>query len=129
MELSLVNSRDTDTSKAKTSVETDIEELASFSDLLFFIGDAIIIFTKSDRLSLLAANIKLVGGILALAAAIWDSSENSKNKNDNPCIPSIKNQVIVGAVISQIGAMILTDALQKNISISGNGTVPIISPF
>ena len=113
MELSLVNSRDTDTSKAKTSVETDIEELASFSDLLFFIGDAIIIFTKSDRLSLLAANIKLVGGILALAAAIWDYSENSKNKNDN-LYSFYKNQVIVGAVISQIGAMILTDALQKH---------------
>lgn len=129
MERSLKNTKDTDTSKERNSVETDIEELASFSDLLFFIGDAIIIFTKSDRLSLLAANIKLLGGILAIVAALWAASEDAKNKNIDPCTLSINKQVILGAVISQIGAMILTDALQKSIGLDEGNIVPQISPF
>lgn len=88
-----------------------------------------VVFTKSDRLSLLAANIKLLAGTLAIAGAIWAASEDAKKKDTNPCILSLDNQVILGAVISQIGGMILTDALQKNIGLSEDNTVPIVSPF
>lgn len=89
MELSVSNSKDKDTSKEKTSADTDIEELASFSDLLFFIGDSINVFTKSDRLSLLAANIKLLGGIFTIAAALWAASKDDKNKYRDSCTRSI----------------------------------------
>ncbi|HCW03943.1 MAG TPA: hypothetical protein DGK91_05000 [Clostridium sp.] len=129
MELSVSNSKDKDTSKEKTSADTDIEELASFSDLLFFIGDSINVFTKSDRLSLLAANIKLLGGIFAIAAALWAASKDDKNKYRDSCTRSINKQVIIGGIISQIGAMILTDALQKSIDLDEGNTIQTISPF
>ncbi|NLZ49503.1 MAG: hypothetical protein GX895_12145 [Clostridiales bacterium] len=129
MEFSFKSTKYNNTSQSKNSKETDIDQLVEFSDFLFFIGDAINVFTKSDRLSLLAANIKLVGGIFAIVAALWSASEDAKNKDLDPYNLSLDQQVILGAIISQIGALILTDALQKNIGLSEGTAAPPITPF
>lgn len=107
-------------------------QIALLGNILLYVGESIILFTKSDWLQLLAAYIKLTGGALEIVAAKLESNETvTDQKLPEGTITPIGKQKIIGAVISEIGGIILTNALQKEIAAkpSKPANAPVLSPF
>lgn len=105
--------------------------LSSLGNVLLLIGETIIVTTKEDSMTLLAAYIKLTAGGLEVAAACLEANETATGMNLPPnTITPTGRQKIEGAIISEIGGLILTDVLQKEIEERrGRRVNTILSPF
>jgi len=101
--------------------------LAQTGNILLWIGATIILLSNDRKIELGAAGIKLTaGGILIIAAIV----EGQEAKSYSGFLPKETCPKIIGSVISEIGAIILTAVLYYEISINGAASEePITSPF
>ena len=102
--------------------------LARTGNILLLVGETIVLLSKDNRkIDLIAAGIKLnAGGILILATII----EGQEAKSYSGILPKETPPKVIGSVISEVGAIILTAVLYYEISRNKTASEePITSPF
>jgi hypothetical protein len=102
--------------------------LARIGNILLWIGETIILLSKDKRkIELIAAVIKLTAGAILILAAIVEGQEV---KSYSGIMPKETPPKVIGSVISEIGAIILTAVLYYELSTNvAPSEEPITSPF
>lgn len=103
-------------------------KLARTGNILLWIGETIVLLSKDNRnIDLKAAFIKLsAGGILIIAAIV----EGQEAKSYSGALPKETPPKVIGSVLSEIGAIILTAVLYYEISKEeAPSEEPLTSPF
>ncbi|KUO66159.1 MAG: hypothetical protein APF84_12620 [Gracilibacter sp. BRH_c7a] len=96
-------------------------------DILLWIGESIIIFTKNDWLQLRAVDLKYFAGILTIIAA---KIEGQEVKSYTGKLPKENPAKVAGSLISEAGAAILTSVITSEVTRTKKPSqAPIISPF
>ena len=102
--------------------------LARTGNILLLVGETIVLLSNDNRkIDLIAAGIKLTaGGVLIITAIV----EGQEAKSYSGILPKETPPKVIGSVISEIGALILTAVLYYEIvknRVPSEG--PITSPF
>ncbi|KUO66158.1 MAG: hypothetical protein APF84_12615 [Gracilibacter sp. BRH_c7a] len=101
--------------------------LARTGNILLWVGETIILISRTNqKMKLRAAEIKLTAGAILIIAAIIEGQEA---KSYTGVLPKENPSKVIGSVISEIGAIILTLILFYEISLAGaSSQEPTISP-
>lgn len=113
-----------------TSEQITSVKLGELANQILLLGQAIIVATKNNQLILLAVYIKLFAGFLFVMAVILESNEQQIAPGETTPLNKLK---MLGANISQVGAIILTYVVQNEIALREKGivpgNVPTVPPF
>lgn len=113
-----------------TSEQITSLKLGELANQILLLGQAIVVATKNNQFILLAVYIKLFAGFLFIMAVILESKEQQIAPGETTPLNKLK---LLGASISQIGAIILTYVIQNEIALREAGVtpenVPTVPPF
>lgn len=114
---------------SKIQEKLDVDLLVNLGNSLLYIGATLIVFSSEDDVQLFAAYIKLIAGALFIKASALQADLTAyRNAAGSTVITSLAKQRIIGSLLGELSGILLTDVLQKELSMKNQPNTGI-PPF